>query len=179
MVHHHQAVTDRRFFTRRTIWHWRSIAPLRSQAPGEPARPLSTLAAMAQAQGVNVVGFFRAEFGQGEAARRVVDAVRKAGLPFSTITYDRVPHRQEHPFEVDGEARYPTNILCLNAEHLLQFVQDGGSAVLRRRSSAGLWFWEGSRLPRELRPALDLVDEIWVASDFVGQALAAETSKPM
>jgi N-acetylglucosaminyl-diphospho-decaprenol L-rhamnosyltransferase len=25
-VHHHQAVTDRRFFTRRTLWHWRSIA---------------------------------------------------------------------------------------------------------------------------------------------------------
>ena len=25
VVHHHQAQTDRRFFTRRTIWHWRSI----------------------------------------------------------------------------------------------------------------------------------------------------------
>jgi N-acetylglucosaminyl-diphospho-decaprenol L-rhamnosyltransferase len=25
-VHHHQAVTDHRFFTRRTLWHWRSIA---------------------------------------------------------------------------------------------------------------------------------------------------------
>jgi N-acetylglucosaminyl-diphospho-decaprenol L-rhamnosyltransferase len=25
IVHHHQAVTDRRFFTRRTLWHWRSI----------------------------------------------------------------------------------------------------------------------------------------------------------
>ena len=25
VVHHHQAVTDRRFFTRRTLWHWRSI----------------------------------------------------------------------------------------------------------------------------------------------------------
>jgi GT2 family glycosyltransferase len=25
VVHHHQAVTDRSFFTRRTIWHWRSI----------------------------------------------------------------------------------------------------------------------------------------------------------
>ena len=24
-VHHHQAVTDKRLFTRRTIWHWRSI----------------------------------------------------------------------------------------------------------------------------------------------------------
>ena len=26
VTHHHQAVTDRRFFTRRTLWHWRSIA---------------------------------------------------------------------------------------------------------------------------------------------------------
>jgi hypothetical protein len=26
VVHHHQAVTDRRFLTRRTLWHWRSIA---------------------------------------------------------------------------------------------------------------------------------------------------------
>jgi GT2 family glycosyltransferase len=25
VVHHHQALTDRRFFTRRTLWHWRSI----------------------------------------------------------------------------------------------------------------------------------------------------------
>jgi len=24
-IHHHQAVTDRRFFTPRTLWHWRSI----------------------------------------------------------------------------------------------------------------------------------------------------------
>ena len=129
--------------------------------------------------GVNVVGFFRAEFGQGEAARRVVEALRRAEVPFSALTYDRVPHRQQHPFEADSEARYPSNILCLNAEHLLQFVQDGGAALLRRRSSAGLWFWEGSRLPRELRPALDLVDEVWVASDFVGEAIAAETSKPV
>ena len=26
VIHHHQAVTDRSFFTRRTLWHWRSIA---------------------------------------------------------------------------------------------------------------------------------------------------------
>jgi glycosyltransferase involved in cell wall biosynthesis/2-polyprenyl-3-methyl-5-hydroxy-6-metoxy-1,4-benzoquinol methylase len=133
-----------------------------------------------QAAGVNVVGFFRAEFGQGEAARRMVAAVERAGLPFSAITYDRVPHRQDHPFESDGaEASHATNILCLNAEHLLQFVQDGGRELLRNRSTAGLWFWETNRFPRELRPALDFVDEVWVASDFVGEAIAAETSKPV
>ena len=26
VIHHHQAVTDRRLFTRQTLWHWRSIA---------------------------------------------------------------------------------------------------------------------------------------------------------
>jgi N-acetylglucosaminyl-diphospho-decaprenol L-rhamnosyltransferase len=26
VTHHHQALTDRRFLTRRTLWHWRSIA---------------------------------------------------------------------------------------------------------------------------------------------------------
>ncbi|MDX6506982.1 MAG: hypothetical protein QOG06_1626 [Gaiellaceae bacterium] len=34
VVHHHQAVTDRSFFTRRTLWHWRSIARFVRKHPG-------------------------------------------------------------------------------------------------------------------------------------------------
>ena len=121
---------------------------------------------------MNVVGFFRAEFGQGEAARRLVAALERTGIPFSTVTYDRVPHRQSHPFEDRaGQAPYPSNILCLNAEHLLQFVQGEERELLRGRYSAGLWFWETDRLPRQVRPALDFVDEVWVASDFVREAI--------
>ena len=131
-------------------------------------------------EGVNVVGFFRAEFGQGEAARRLVAALEQAGLPFSTVTYERVPHRQEHPFEErNGDGSFTNNIVCLNAEHLLQFALDGGRDLLRDRYSAGLWFWETSRFPLQLRPALDFLDEVWVASDFVGETIAAETSKPV
>jgi len=130
--------------------------------------------------GVNVVGFFRAEFGQGEAARRIVAGLEMADLPFATITYDRVPHRQDHPFEERSDgAVYPTNILCLNAEHLLQFVERPERELLRGRYSVGVWFWETSRLPSSLRPALDFVDEVWVTSDFVAAAIAAETAKPV
>jgi glycosyltransferase involved in cell wall biosynthesis/SAM-dependent methyltransferase len=130
--------------------------------------------------GVNVIGFFRAEFGQGEAARRLVAALEQAGLPFSTVTYDRVPHRQDHPFvERNGDGSFSNNIVCLNAEHLLQFTLDGGRDMLRDRYSVGLWFWETSRFPLHLRPALDFLDEVWVASDFVGETIANETSKPV
>jgi glycosyltransferase involved in cell wall biosynthesis/SAM-dependent methyltransferase len=129
---------------------------------------------------VNVVGFFRAEFGQGEAARRVVAALERTGIPFSTVTYDRVPHRQAHPFDDRaGKAPYPSNIVCLNAEHLLQFVQGEERDLLRGRYSVGLWFWETDRLPRQVRPALDFLDEVWVASDFVREAIQAETEKPV
>jgi glycosyltransferase involved in cell wall biosynthesis len=129
--------------------------------------------------GVNVVGFFKAEFGQGEAARRLIAALERSGLPYTTVTYDKVPHRQEHPFlERNGEV-YRSNIVCLNAEHLVQFALDSGRDLLRNRYSAGLWFWETNRFPKQFRHALDYVDEVWVASDFVGEALARETSKPV
>jgi N-acetylglucosaminyl-diphospho-decaprenol L-rhamnosyltransferase len=32
-IHHHQAVTDRRFLTRQTLWHWRSILRFVRQHP--------------------------------------------------------------------------------------------------------------------------------------------------
>ncbi|MDQ2911486.1 MAG: methyltransferase domain-containing protein [Actinomycetota bacterium] len=130
--------------------------------------------------GVNVVGFFKAEFGQGEAARRVVTALDRAGLPVRTITYDRIPHRQDHPFEErSANDFYPTNIVCLNAEHLLSFTRGEGRELLRGRYSVGLWFWETSRFPPELRQALDYLDEVWVASLFVADAISAETAKPV
>ena len=129
--------------------------------------------------GVNVVGFFKAEFGQGEAARRLVAALDHAELPYTTVTYERIPHRQEHPFlERDGEL-YSANVVSLNAEHLVQFALDSGRDLLRNRYSAGLWFWETDRFPKQFRHAFDYVDEIWVASDFVREALERETSKPV
>jgi glycosyltransferase involved in cell wall biosynthesis len=129
--------------------------------------------------GVNVVGFFRAEFGQGEAARRLVAALERTELPHTTVTYERIPHRQEHPFtERDGEL-FSANIVSLNAEHLVQFALDSGRDLLRNRYSAGLWFWETSRFPKQFRHAFDYVDEVWVASDFVREAVARETAKPV
>jgi len=129
--------------------------------------------------GVNVVGFFRAEFGQGEAARRLVAALERTDVPFTTVTYEKIPHRQEHPFADRAGDMFPANIVCLNAEHLVQFVLDGGRDLLRNRYSAGVWFWETSRFPRQFRHALDYVDEVWVASDFVREAVERETSKPV
>lgn len=135
----------------------------------------------APARGVNLLGFFHAEFGQGEVARRLDTALRHAGIPHRTIAYEDIPHhRQDHPFEhVAGEDDHDLNILCLNAEHLLAFAARGGSELLVDHYSIGVWFWETSRFPDYLRPALKFVEELWVASPFVATAIGTQTAVPV
>jgi SAM-dependent methyltransferase/glycosyltransferase involved in cell wall biosynthesis len=134
----------------------------------------------APAAGLNVVGFFRAEFGHGEAARRILSGVEHAGIPHSTVTMRTPHHREGHAFvDRTTERPYATNLLCLNAEHVLEFAEAGGRELMADRYTIAAWCWEGSRFPPALHGAFRLVDEIWVASDFVRGLIAAETDKPV
>jgi glycosyltransferase involved in cell wall biosynthesis len=134
---------------------------------------------IARHDGVNLVGFLNAEFGQGEVARRLDAALRHARIHHRTVPYEDVPHRQDHPFEhASSDVDYDVNILCLNAEHLIGFAARG-SDLLVDHYSIGVWFWETSRFPDYLKPALKFVDELWVASRFIASAIAAETSIPV
>ena len=40
--HEHKAVTDKRWLTRRTLWHWARHRPLRPQAPRAAARAMTS-----------------------------------------------------------------------------------------------------------------------------------------
>jgi glycosyltransferase involved in cell wall biosynthesis len=136
---------------------------------------------MRRPRGVNVIGYLQAELGLGEAARKIVSATERAGLPTATVTYERIGHRQHHHFEErgDGRAPYDTNVICVNADQLPLLHRDLGPDALAGRYAIGVWFWEVSHFPANLHPSFDLVDEVWVASDFVREAVAAETSKPV
>jgi glycosyltransferase involved in cell wall biosynthesis len=126
-----------------------------------------------------VAGYFRAELGVGEIARRILAALRGAGVGCSAVVYDRTVSRQAHLFE-DGEAAAPfdVNLICVNADQLPLFAHDVGRRFFARRYSIGVWFWEVASLPRRFHPAFDLVDEVWAASEYVRGALAVETNKP-
>lgn len=143
----------------------------------EPAPP--------EQEGANLVGFFHAEFGQGEVVRRLAQAFRLAGLPFAEvplreIPHRYIPHRQDHPFRVDpSEPVFDINVVCLNAEHVVAYAETTGREVLADRYTVGVWFWETETFPESLLPAFDYVDEVWVASEFVAAAIGPETWKPV
>jgi glycosyltransferase involved in cell wall biosynthesis len=135
----------------------------------------------APAAGINVVGYLRAELGIGEVARKLIAAIEYAGVPFSTITYRNTVSRQQFPFEErDGRrARYDTNLVCINADQLPEFAQAAGWRFFSDRYTIGVWFWELETFPERFHAAFDLVDEVWVASEFVQRSLASVTTRPV
>ena len=141
--------------------------------PGERSRALLP--------GVNVAGYFRAETGVGEAARHLLAGITRAEIPYSTITYAATTSRQEHRFDAErsGEPVYDTNIICVNADQIQAFVNDNRADLLANRYSIALWWWEIGHFPDFLHDAFEVVDEVWVGSDFVAEAVAAATSKPV
>ncbi len=130
--------------------------------------------------GANVAGYFRAELGIGEVARQIVSAFEQSRVPFGTVTYDRTLSRQEHPFSQDGDGPlYDMNVVCVNADQTLTFRRDMGSSFFGGRYTIGVWFWEIAEFPSFMHYAFSAVDEVWVASDFVREAVSAATSKPV
>jgi glycosyltransferase involved in cell wall biosynthesis len=132
-------------------------------------------------QGVNVIGYLEAELGLGEIGRKLVSAVECAGLPTSTMTYRRLNSRQEHRFEDRGrgDMPYDTTIICVNPPELQRLRAELGPGPFAGRYTIGVWFWELACFPAELHFAFDLVDEVWVASEFTHSAISAETAKPV
>lgn len=145
-----------------------------ARSSGAPARTYP--------RGINVVGYFRAELGVGEAARRLVAGLRSADIPYATITCTtRTVSRQEHPFD-DGMSQstlYDVNLVCVNADQLPVVARDLGPALFRGRYCVGVWWWEVSVFPAYLQASFDLVDEVWVGSEYVREAIAHSTAKPV
>jgi glycosyltransferase involved in cell wall biosynthesis len=134
------------------------------------------------ATGANVVGYFGAELGIGESARLVVDAIEAAGRSCATSSWYRHHSRAGHKFRHRGQALgrypYPVDIICLNADMLPYFAAEH-AGTFGQRYTVGYWHWEMEELPPNYVRALDLLDEVWVGSEFTRRAVAASTDKPV
>lgn len=125
------------------------------------------------APGVNLVGYLEADVGLGEVARKLSRALSLVGIPCSEITYRRPPSGEgweAHP--ITGDAPYDINVVCLNPDALPAFIADGGADLIAARRTVGVWFWETSVLRPEDRRSTGYVDEIWVASEYLRDAVA-------
>lgn len=163
--------------TESTLRRQRELLAARRSREEEPAPVV-----MKPGAGVEVVGLFTAELGIGQAARMVVNGLEGTGVPVATTTYLGTSSRRETPWTDRTLAKGVDSdfvLVCLNADTLATFAEDDAGRVLRGRYVVGMWFWEVDIFPEAMRPSLDLVDEIWVASEFNREVLAPLTDKPV
>ena len=118
---------------------------------------------------VNLVGHLGARDGLGEAARQLGDALESAGVAVARIDASGGAPAAPHPL----------NLLCLNPDQLPGFAERAGERFFAGRPTAGLWWWEAPDFPLGLSWAFDYVDEVWVASRFIAEALRPRAPVPV
>jgi glycosyltransferase involved in cell wall biosynthesis len=153
----------------------------REAAPTARPGPVSKPTEEALAPGVNVVGYISSERGVGEVARQVLAALRLREIPAAEIDAPTDPAAiateladlpsRTHPYDY--------NLICVNADMLPAVAAGLGPRFFDGRRTAGLWFWEVSEFPEYWLRSFDDVDEVWVATSHIAEALRPLTEKPV
>ncbi|MFZ2266574.1 MAG: glycosyltransferase [Azonexus sp.] len=135
------------------------------------------------APGINLIGYLRAELGVGEAARSLARACVAAEIPFSATEahYDsQNPLRDTSILEFAQATRYAIDLLYVNADQTA-ITSQLLSATGRPSAgyTIGFWHWEQPELPAHLHAAFALLDEVWVPSTFVHDAIAPVSPVPV
>lgn len=139
---------------------------------------------------MRVAGYFQGAMGTGEHARQMVGALRSQGLAVEEITLhpDRAPEPDELGAEGSREVAEPKsradpfgdfNLLCVNADQVPVAAQQLGADFFAGRRTIGFWAWEVSSFPRRFLDAFDWLEEVWVGSNHVRDAVAAEAPIPV
>jgi glycosyltransferase involved in cell wall biosynthesis len=129
---------------------------------------------------VRVHGFLNGEMGLGEAGRAMVESLEAAGVSLATKSYSGHSNRNEHPFaeRPDDGGAYPIEVFCFNAESTTGVLSKGPREEAGRYA-IGLWYWELESIPSWMISGLRWLDEVWVGSDFIRDALRRVTRVPV
>ena len=134
--------------------------------------------------GVNLVGYFRTVKGISEAARSSALALDAISIPYSVVDYEfGIPPSQQVeslPESQHGyDFRFNTTLIHINPPQLPYLWVNFGKKELSGRYGIGIWYWELPEFPDEWCFAFDLVDEVWVASQFVFDSVSAKSPVPV
>lgn len=132
-------------------------------------------------EGVNLAGYVRAVLGLGEAARSVRLGLDAASIPFALVAASGTQNEESIDVELTApnDAPYDITIACVTADQFAVFAREAGPALFTDRYVIGFWFWESPAITDAMRVGIDMVDEIWVASQFCAEVFRGHTDKPV
>ena len=148
-------------------------------APFDPAELVEVSKEADREPGVNVVGYLTKGLGLGGVARTIRDHARRIELPVAELPY----WRSSSPTEVDISPPYvlpcKSNLVVVNADEIRFLMAETPSELWSDHFNAAYWFWETEQVPERFVSAAKAFDEIWVATEFVREALGQVLDVPV
>ena len=140
-----------------------------------------TPASATPAEGVNLIGFLRAGFGQGEAARLMHEALTTGGIPHAAISLTHEGLDDDVESSADDDALlYDINLSCVNVDALETLSRRLGIDLIEERYTIGTIWWESNLLPSYLVGQMNsYLDEVWAGSTYIAKALESYTERPI
>lgn len=133
--------------------------------------------------GVNLIGDIRVDTGLGQSMRYVSSILDAAGVPNLIYNYYVPPgmNMSDHSCDdkIQDKLKYSINIFHINASEMAVAFMDLGKEFFDRHYNIGFWLWEMEDFPKEWMPAFNLIDELWVPSDFENKIFKKYTEKPV
>lgn len=132
--------------------------------------------------GVNILGYFSRELGIGEAARSLARSCEAAGIIVNPIDVGGLFETSAAGTAVAPlrrQRRLPIDILFFNADMTLAAARHLRALDHHSGYRIGFWHWEQPVLPRRFHGAFAEVDEVWVPSRFVHDAIAPVAPVPV
>lgn len=135
---------------------------------------------------VTIAGYLDSVFGVAESARRVADVVAAAGFGVGTFSFHSAHHwtATSAPTHPRVNASGQLNIINVNAAEV-QGALDMAPHIFRPRPgftplNVAVWYWELETFPVDkLGDCTRDVAAVWVATEFVRQAIASAVSVPV
>lgn len=134
-------------------------------------------------EGVNLVGYIRADMGLGVAARGLAAALEAAGVPFNVVNMEhgnysaQTDHSWAHK-EV-AKSRYDVTVVCVNPDNSFYLRTQFSPELLGDRYVIAHWYWELPEMPDEWMAEFEYTDEVWAASNFIKDAVSSKASVPV
>jgi glycosyltransferase involved in cell wall biosynthesis len=121
-------------------------------------------------KGINIIGFPKLPKGVGEGVRSHIKAANTVGLKNSVIDVNDLAFSDE---------LYDYNLFHINADLIPQIYVKLGKKFWEKRYNIGYWVWELEKFPKKWKSSFRYLDEIWVGSSFVYDALKEITHIPI
>ena len=160
-------------FNGRRLWHLNRRGGLEFQSwqGGDERLPF----------GVNLFGSLDCSSGLGEAARSSLRALRAAGIPVYTISFQK---EEVYGKALSLEGRVKKQLYAINLVHVTALqtgylIRAVGTKAFSGRYNIGYWHWEMEQFPRTWDISFRYYNEIWVSTSYNRRAVSQHSSIPV